>query len=168
MHLYIFAAGYLSVFFFPSFPSFLPFFVAFPRFFNNIRIPSQPPHEPRQNIRIFIRARLAFYPRRRPIKRLYRRNKPMNPPPPPPPIRIFRGVFREECDRGFRIYWQRVGDRGTIDINDESQERMNCTRPDRLKNYQRRTIISRQIVDETYIYKFQEFKDRRVHVFVES
>lgn len=188
MYLYIFVVGYLRIFFPISSPPpfFLSFlfrsFAVFPRFLITFESHSQPRRSstrtsmfhPPIEYQNFYSSTPAFYSRCRPIKRLYRRNKPMNPR-----RSGFSEVFREECEGGgggkggFRIYWQRVGDSlrqdGTIDIDDELQERMNCTRLDRLKNYQRCAIISRQstkqfdsIIKNIYISfnKFQEFRDR--------
>lgn len=74
--------------------------------FNNVRTGvhrTVHPHEYRWNIRIFIRARLLFIRSARPIKRLYRRNKPMSPVD----RAGYSEVFRQECDEAFQIYWLR-------------------------------------------------------------
>lgn len=112
MYLYIFVVGYLRIFFPISFsppppPFFLSFlfrsFAVFPRFLITFESHSQPRRSstrtsmfhPPIEYQNFYSSTPAFYSRCRPIKRLYRRNKPMNPR-----RSGFSEVFREECDGG--------------------------------------------------------------------
>lgn len=158
---------FLSFRIFLSFLSFLPFSVAFPRFFNNIRIPSllDVPIE-YQN---FYSSTPAFYPRRRPIKRLYRRNKP-------PPIRIFRGVSRR-MRQGLSNLLETRGRQFTIKDHQRYQwwiagtyELYSAWQAWKLLAMYNYFSLNSRRNECIYIYisfnKFQEFKDRRVHVFV--